>query len=342
MHGIRGHDQRLIDLAQLQLDVDELIREQLALGVVERGLGLDRARGRVDGVVQRIELALGQHLLLLAVPEFDGHELALAQLLGQHTDMGLGDGENSVDGANLGDRHQSVGIGRIDHVAEVGLAQTQAARDGSRDPGIAQLQLGRIDLPLIGRHRALQLAHQCGLGIDLLAGNRVLCLQLLVALQIQLRILELGLIACQRALHLRQRGGKTARVDLGKQLTGLDFVTFLEVQLEQLARDLGTHHSRGTCIHGADGADEHAHITLLHHTYAHRLSLAHATGASRPHATIAPGTCTGPARSLFRSCSRRRIAACTLLLRIPPIATASGCQGDHHRGKQCGPDLAQL
>ena len=259
--------------------------------------------------------------------------------------MGFGNGENGIDGANLGDCHQPVGIGRVDHVAEVGLAQAQATRDGGRDPGIAQLQLGRIDLTLIGRHRTLQLAHQRGLGIDLLAGNRVLGLQFLVALQIELRILELGLIACQRALHLRQRGSKAARVDLGQQLAGLDLVPLLEVQLEQLARNLGAHHGRGTCIHGADGAHEHAHVTLLHHSDAHRLSLAHAAraaGAARPCATIAPCACTGPARSLLRSCRRRRIAACTLFLRIPPIATASGCQGEHHRGKQDGPDLALL
>ena len=44
----------LIELAHLQLDVDELVGKQTAIRIVKRGLGLNGARRRVDGVVQRI------------------------------------------------------------------------------------------------------------------------------------------------------------------------------------------------------------------------------------------------------------------------------------------------
>ena len=83
LHRRDGHGQRLIELTHLQLDVDELVGKQPAIGIVKRSLGLDGASGGVDGVVQRVELALGQNLLLLTVPQLHRHDLARAQLLCQ-------------------------------------------------------------------------------------------------------------------------------------------------------------------------------------------------------------------------------------------------------------------
>ena len=302
LHRVRWHDQGLVNLPHLQLHIDELIGKQMAVGIVESGLGLDGARRRVDGVVQRIELALGQHLLLFTVPQLHRHGLARAQLFGQRADMNLWDGESRVNGPHLGDGHQAVGVRGVDHIAQIRLAQAQAPRDGRRDLGIAQLQLGRIDLTLVCRHRALQLAHQRFLGIDLLACDGILLEQLAVTLQVQLRILELSLIPGQRTLHLGQRSRKAARVDLGQQLACLDLIAFLEMQLEQLARDLGAHHGRGPCAHGADGADEYPHVALLHHSHGYGLGLSHAARASRPHAAATTTASTRRLRSWFCSC----------------------------------------
>ena len=194
--------------------------------------------------------------------------------------MGFREGEHRINRAHLADGDQTIGVRWVDHIAKISLAQAKAARDRRRHTGVADLQLGCIHLPLICRHRSLQLAHQRSLGINLLAGDGVLLEQVLVALQIQLGIFELGLIAGQRALHLHQCGVEAARVNLGQQLACFDFVTFLEIQLEQLARNLGPHHRRGSGIHGANRADEHPHITLFDHADRDWLTLPCAPGTT--------------------------------------------------------------
>ncbi len=66
-----------------------------------------------------------------------------------------------------------------------------------------------------------------------------------------------------------------------------DLVAFLEMQAQQLARHLGAHHGRGARVHGADGADQHAHVAPLHHAHGHRLRLGtHGAGAVTDRAEI--------------------------------------------------------
>ena len=262
--------------------------------------------------------------------------------------MGLGHGEHRIDGLDLGDGDDAVGVRRVDHIAPVGLAQAQPARNGRRDARVAQLQLGRIGLGLVGGHRALVLAHQRSLGIDLLAGNGILGLQLLVALQVQLGVLEQRLVALQRALDLVEAGLEAARIDLGQQLAGLDLVAFLEMQAQQLARHLGAHHGRGARVHGADGADQHAHVAPLHHAHGHRLRLgthraARAAGATRPARTALPTpTASWPAAAL-RGCAGRGLLALRWRPLVPPPQPAPRHQGQcHHAPHQGGPYPAAL
>ena len=258
--------------------------------------------------------------------------------------MGLGHGEHRVDGLDLGDGDDAVGIRRVDHIAPVGLAQAQPARNGRRDARVAQLQLGRIGLGLVGGHRALVLAHQRSLGIDLLAGNGILGLQLLVALQVQLGVLEQRLVALQRALDLVEAGLEAARIDLGQQLAGLDLVAFLEMQAQQLARHLGAHHGRGARVHGADGADQHAHVAPLHHAHGHRLRLGtHGAGAARPTrpAGAAPAASRTPATRAGRT--GRGLLALRRRPLVPPPQPAPRHQGQcHHAPHQGGPYPATL
>ena len=56
---------------QLQVDVDELVREQLLVGVLEDRPEADRSRGRVDLIVHRAERAPRQEGRLGAVPRLD-------------------------------------------------------------------------------------------------------------------------------------------------------------------------------------------------------------------------------------------------------------------------------
>jgi len=97
-----------------------------------------------------------------------------------------------------------------------------------------------------------------------------------------LRIRQQRLIALQVPLHLAQRGLVAARIDLGQQLARLDLLALFEMQRRQLAADLGPHHRRGACTHGANGLDHYAHILAPHHAHRHRLHLPASTEAPRP------------------------------------------------------------
>ena len=55
-----GHDDLIVQHLHQQLDVDELIRKQRAVGVVELRAQLDGAGGHVDSIVDREQLAVGE------------------------------------------------------------------------------------------------------------------------------------------------------------------------------------------------------------------------------------------------------------------------------------------
>ena len=310
-----------------------MIGEQPVLGVIEGRLGLDGAGGGVDGVVERIHAALGQQHLLVTIPQLHGQVLALRQTLRKRAHMGFRQREQRIDGPDLGNRDDAGGIARVHHVAQIRQTQTQSPGNRRGHTGVAQLQLGGIDLRLVGRHRAFILAHQRGLGVDLLVGDRVLRLQILVALQVELGVLEQRLIALQRPLHLIQRRLKTARIDLGQQLPCLDLVAFLEMQLDQLARHLGAHHGSGAGIHRADSAHQHAHVALVDDTRRDGLYLRATAWAARAAGTSGPAPSASPlgARGLRLGGGVARLFAL-----IPPIPAACGDGDDHHAPNQTG------
>ena len=118
------------------------------------------------------------------------------------------------NGPGLGDGHNAVGIGRLHHIAQVGLLQAHAPADGRHHLGVGKLQLGAIQCALVHLDRAFELAHQRGLGVELLFGRGIQGLQVLVACQIDAGVFQLRRVACQRALGLGGGGGKGARVNL--------------------------------------------------------------------------------------------------------------------------------
>ena len=70
---------------------------------------------------------------------------------------------------------------------------------------IVDVELGRVDLRLIARHRRLVLRDEKHLILDLLMGDRILLDQRLVAREIGLRLLVERRVLGELALRLRQR-----------------------------------------------------------------------------------------------------------------------------------------
>ena len=205
----------------MQAGIDELVRKQRVVGIVEARLELERAGGDVDLVVQRFQLAGGDAAGIGPVIGLHGQRVAGRQLGPHFGQLGLGQREHHGDGLGLGDDHQAIGVGTGHQVALVHLAQAETATDGRGDARVVQLQLGIVDIGLVALDRAFVLAHQRGLRVDLLFGDGVLLVQGLVALQVAAGVFQLGQILHLGALGLGQRDLEGARIDLCQQVAGL-------------------------------------------------------------------------------------------------------------------------
>ena len=134
-------------------------------------------------------------------------------------------------------------------VAGVHQPQADAAGDGRGDVTVDQVQLGAVDLPLIGSDNALILRDQSLLRGELLLGDGVLFDQLLVTAEIHLRVLEQRLVADQGALGLLELHLVGARIDFEQRRALLHDIAFLVVDLHQLPVHARFHRD------GIDGGD---------------------------------------------------------------------------------------
>ncbi len=103
------------------------------------------------------------------------------------------------------------------------------------------MQSGIVDLTAVRFHRPLILPHQRILRVHLLAGDRVLGEQSLIAGKVDAGIVEQGDVAIQLSLGLVEQDLERARVDLGQQVSGLYHLAFAEIHLEQGTVDLGVY-----------------------------------------------------------------------------------------------------
>src|SRR5712692_4262161 len=172
LHGSGGNDDDVAQRIELHAHVDELVRKQRAVVIRELRLELHRAGGRIDLVVGRGERPFGESCLLLAVPYLHLNLLAGLHALHDDRDAVLRHGEYHRDRLQLSDHDQTVRVARAYHIAGVNQAQTYTAADRGGDARVHELQLRAVDLAAVDLHRAFVLAHQRGLGIDLLLRDR--------------------------------------------------------------------------------------------------------------------------------------------------------------------------
>ena len=81
-----------------------------------------------------------------------------------------------------------------------------------------ELQLRVVDRALVGLHRALVLAHQRLLRVDLLLRDRILREQRAIALEVDLRVVEQRLVLGELAAGLRELHLERTRIDLGEEI----------------------------------------------------------------------------------------------------------------------------
>ena len=125
---------------------------------------------------------------------------------------------------------------------------------------VDDVELLLIDLRLIELHRALVLLHDVDLILVLLAGDRILLGQFLVAREIDLRLREHALIARQLALVLGLQKLVGPRIDLRQKVAFLDHLPFGEGDLRELTVDLRLHGDGRDRRDGAERVDDDADI----------------------------------------------------------------------------------
>lgn len=134
--------------------------------------------------------------------------------------------EDHRDRLHLRDHDDAAGIARLHIVAGVDEPQTDPAIAGGDDAAIVEIERGILDVGFVGQHDRLILQNEGTLGIDLLARNRVLRHQLLIACQIDPGGGQERFIARELALRLVQCGLIGTRVDLRQKVALPDALAF--------------------------------------------------------------------------------------------------------------------
>ena len=116
-------------------------------------------------------------------------------MLLDHGQIRLRQGEQQRNRLDLGDDDETVGVGRMNDVADVDLADAGDAGNGRGQARIAELDVGLVDLRLVGLHGGLELRHLRRLRLDQLRGRIALVAELGVAGEIGFGIGELRLVA---------------------------------------------------------------------------------------------------------------------------------------------------
>jgi hypothetical protein len=198
---------------------------------------------------------------------------------------------------------------------------------------LASLALSRLPMSTV-RRPTRQLLDQGGLGVDVLARDRVLLQQGLVALEQHARAFQLGFVALALAGGLQQGHLRGPRVDGGQHLARLHLLAFGEINFLEHPADLGPHGGDGGRGYGAEGIQRHRDVGALGLANADRGGR-HATSAARAAAPPAATAAALPARA--RSGPGARACLRALVGQTP-------CQHpepDHREDGDDGPDDAR-
>src|SRR4029079_18903818 len=159
---------------QQQACIDKLIGEQLTVVVREDRFQPYCPGVRIDLVVHRQQGSCSQLSLLFPIKRFDRQRLSGFELVEYGGETVFGDGEYHGNRLKLRDDQQPIGIVRTDQVALIHEAQPDASVNGRGDARVRDLQLGVVDLSLIGLDHSFQLPDQRFLGVELLLGDKSL------------------------------------------------------------------------------------------------------------------------------------------------------------------------
>ncbi|CAJ3435735.1 Uncharacterised protein [Burkholderia pseudomallei] len=257
-----GVDRRVVDeqrrmrRAAAHLHARVEAGHERAVRVVEARTHADRARRRIEPVVDRIDHALPRVAALVREAELDGHLAAVLRAADVLQVSLLVRVERRVDRRHRHERRERCGRRARRHdVAERDLRARHAARHGRGDPRVAEVDARRLERGL-GR---LQVRRGLARGVLLLVvialGDRVVADQPLRALPVALCVAIAGL----RAGELRGRA-----IDLGLIRARIDHEQHVALLHERAVLEIHRHDRAG---------HERAHVDLLDRLEAARVGL---------------------------------------------------------------------
>jgi hypothetical protein len=167
-------------------------------------------------------------------------------------------------------------------------SQADLAADRRNDSGIRDLQIGVIDLRLIGLNSAFVLSDGRCLRIELLPGNQSLIQQQLVPLTFRCCRFQQSLIARELALGLSELNLKRAFVDFRQEVALIDELAFPESDINELTVDPAPDRHGVRCGRRAETAQINRHVDPLCRNRDNRRTAAGAasSAASAPAAVL--------------------------------------------------------
>ena len=129
---------------------------------------------------------------------------------------------------------------------------------------VGKVQLGIIDLGIVGTHQTFLLGHQRFLCVVLLLGDYALLVEIGIALQIAPRIFEVCLVLELCRFSLRDLHFVRSRVDQREFIAFADVLSFAEIHLHQLAIHTTVNSHRVIGLNIPQSLEVNGHVTLLH------------------------------------------------------------------------------
>jgi hypothetical protein len=246
-----------------QAHVHELIREENIVGIVENRLEPIGAGGGIDLIVDGEQFARGNLFGIVAVKGFDGKLNSGTQLGIDLGKLVLRQAEEHGDRLKLSDEHQAIDVGGVHNIAGVNQTEADTTADGRSDVGKGELQFGVVNLALVRGDRAIKLANQCRLRVELLLRDDAFLEEELEALKIDLGILALRLILGELALGLFELDLKGPRVNLDEKIPLLNVLTFLKRHVDDLTVHAAANGYRVICVDVSQSVEVNGKIAMM-------------------------------------------------------------------------------
>ncbi len=214
-----------------QMDVDELVREERVVLIIEDGFEFVRSGGGIDLIVDGEKLAGSNFERIIPIEGIHVELNAFAEFVVNLRELILRQAKDDGDGLNLRDDKEAVGVRSVNNVAGIDEAQAYATGDGRSDAAIVELKFGVVDLRLVGFYRAVELADLRLLRIELLLGDDAFFEKKLEAFVIRFGVAALRFIFRELTFRLLELNLKWPWIDFGEEVALLNELPSLKATL---------------------------------------------------------------------------------------------------------------